>query len=168
MRRFHLKDGSELREQLLALSDLDMAFTYCLLDTPIPLLNYVAHVRLLPVTDGDMTFWHWTSRFDTPAGREAELEQSGRREHLRGGLRGGARPSRPATPREPLMPITVRTFARRRGSLAGARAPAARPAIFGGGTLVMRWCNEGDQSFDTLIRASDPALEQIRTRATAS
>ena len=76
VRRFHLKDGSELREQLLALSDLDMAFTYCLLDTPIPLLNYVAHVRLVPVTDGDMTFWQWTSRFDTPAGREAELEHA--------------------------------------------------------------------------------------------
>ncbi len=75
VRRFHLQDGSELREQLLALSDLDMTFTYCLLDTPIPLLNYVAHVRLLPVTDGDWTFWHWTSRFDTPAGREAELER---------------------------------------------------------------------------------------------
>ena len=75
VRRFHLQDGSELREQLLALSDLDMTFTYCLLETPIPLLNYVAYVRLLPVTDGDWTFWHWTSRFDTPAGREAELER---------------------------------------------------------------------------------------------
>lgn len=73
VRRFHLADGSELREQLLTLSDIDMAFSYCLLDTPIPLLNYVAHVRLVPVTDGDMTFWHWESRFDTPAGREAEL-----------------------------------------------------------------------------------------------
>ena len=73
VRRFHLADGSELREQLLTLSDIDMAFTYCLLDTPIPLLNYVAHVRLLPVTDGDQTFWHWESRFDTPAGREEEL-----------------------------------------------------------------------------------------------
>ena len=75
VRRFHLADGSELREQLLTLSDADMAFTYCLLDTPVPLLNYVAHVRLSPVTDGDMTFWHWESRFDTPAGREAELGQ---------------------------------------------------------------------------------------------
>ena len=75
VRRFHLQDGSELREQLLSLSDLDMTFSYCLLDTPIPLLNYVAHVRLRPVTDIDMTFWHWTSRFDTPAGREAELER---------------------------------------------------------------------------------------------
>ncbi|MEZ5925479.1 MAG: SRPBCC family protein [Hyphomicrobiaceae bacterium] len=73
VRRFHLQDGSELREQLLTLSDIDYAFSYCLLDTPVPLFNYVAHVRLLPVTDGDGTFWHWESRFDTPAGREEEL-----------------------------------------------------------------------------------------------
>ena len=73
VRRFRLADGSELREKLLTLSDADMAFSYCLLDTPIPLLNYVAHVRLAPVTDGDQTFWHWESRFDTPKGREAEL-----------------------------------------------------------------------------------------------
>lgn len=73
VRRFHLQDGSELREQLLTLSDIDFAFSYCLLDTPVPLFNYVAHVRLFPVTDGDQTFWQWESRFDTPAGREREL-----------------------------------------------------------------------------------------------
>ena len=75
VRRFVLADGSELREQLLALSDLEQCFSYCLLDTPIPLFNYVAHVRLTPVTDGDRTFWQWDSRFDTPAGRERELER---------------------------------------------------------------------------------------------
>jgi hypothetical protein len=74
VRRFHLKDGALLRETLLALSDADMAYSYCLNDTPVPLLNYVAHVRLAPVTDGDWTFWHWESRFDTPPGREAELK----------------------------------------------------------------------------------------------
>lgn len=73
VRRFHLADGSELREQLLTLSDADMALSYCLLDTPVPLLNYVAHVRLTPVTDGDMTFWEWESRFNTPAGEEQAL-----------------------------------------------------------------------------------------------
>jgi hypothetical protein len=65
VRRFKLKDGSELREQLLALSDLEQTLSYCLLDTPIPMFNYVAHIRLLPVTDGDRTFWHWESRFMT-------------------------------------------------------------------------------------------------------
>ena len=73
VRRFKLADGSELREQLLALSDLEQSFSYCLLDTPIPLFNYVAHVRLLPVTDGDRTFWHWECRFTTRAGEESRL-----------------------------------------------------------------------------------------------
>ncbi|MBO4224522.1 SRPBCC family protein [Bradyrhizobium neotropicale] len=75
VRRFRLKDGSELREQLLALSDLEQSFSYCLLDTPIPMFNYVAHVRLLPVTDGDRTFWHWESRFTTRVEDSAGITQ---------------------------------------------------------------------------------------------
>jgi Polyketide cyclase / dehydrase and lipid transport len=86
VRRFHLQDGSELREMLLTLSDADMAFSYCLLDTPVPLLNYVAHVRLSPVTDGDRTFWHWESRFDTPPGREEELRNMVAENVYQGGM----------------------------------------------------------------------------------
>ncbi len=73
VRRFRLQDGSELREQLLSLSDIEQAFSYCLLDTPIPLFNYVAHVRLFPVTDGDQTFWEWESKFDTKSGEEDKM-----------------------------------------------------------------------------------------------
>ena len=73
VRAFRLTDGSELRERLLSLSDADTSFSYCLLDTPIPLFNYVAHVRLLPVTDGDRTFWEWEARFSTSRGKEQEL-----------------------------------------------------------------------------------------------
>ena len=75
IRNFRLEDGSELREQLLTLSDLEQSFSYCLLDTPVPLFNYVAHVRLAPVTDGDMTFWEWESRFETPQGQEEPLAE---------------------------------------------------------------------------------------------
>ncbi len=75
VRRFHLADGSELRERLLALSDLETTVSYCLLDTPVPLFNYVAHLRLAPVTDGDSTFWEWTSSFSTSAGRESEMTE---------------------------------------------------------------------------------------------
>lgn len=75
IRNFRLEDGSELREQLLTLSDLEQSYSYCLLDTPVPLFNYVAHVRLAPVTDGDMTFWEWESRFDTPQGQEESLAE---------------------------------------------------------------------------------------------
>lgn len=75
VRKFKLRDGSELREQLLTLSDMETTYSYCLLDTPIPLFNYVAHVRLFPVTDGDRTFWEWESKFDTPEGRQDELSE---------------------------------------------------------------------------------------------
>lgn len=73
VRNFRLESGETLREQLLTLSDLEQTFSYCLLDTEVPLFNYVAHVRLYPVTDGDRTMWEWESRFDTPKGREDEL-----------------------------------------------------------------------------------------------
>ena len=73
VRRFVLRDGSELRERLLALSDLEQSFSYCLLDTPVALFNYVAHVRLAPVTDGDRTFWEWRGSFSTRKGEEAEM-----------------------------------------------------------------------------------------------
>jgi hypothetical protein len=35
----------------------------------------VAHVRLMPVTDGDRTFWEWESRFTTRAGEEAAMTE---------------------------------------------------------------------------------------------
>jgi hypothetical protein len=73
VRRLLLRDGSELRERLLTLSDLEQTFSYCLLDTPVPLFNYVAHVRLAPVTDGDRTFWDWRCTFTTRRGQEEEM-----------------------------------------------------------------------------------------------
>ena len=73
VRRFRLRDGGELREQLLALSDLDHRATYCLLDSPIPLIGYVAHLRLRRVTEGERTVWEWWSSFRTPPGQEREL-----------------------------------------------------------------------------------------------
>ncbi len=75
IRKFRLNDGAELREQLLALSDVEQSYSYCLLDTPIPLFNYVSHVRLLPVTDTDSTFWQWESTFNTIDNREDELKK---------------------------------------------------------------------------------------------
>jgi len=57
VRRLRLSDGSELREQLLSLSDERLLLTYCLLDGPLPLIDYVASIRVKRVTDGDRTFW---------------------------------------------------------------------------------------------------------------
>jgi hypothetical protein len=68
VRRLRLAGGEELTEKLLGLSDLETSYTYCLLETPIPLFNYVAEVRLVPVTDGDRTFWRWQASFTTRRG----------------------------------------------------------------------------------------------------
>ncbi len=74
VRRFTLSDGQELREQLLSLSDLEMSYSYCLLDTPVPLFNYVAHSRLVPVTDSDQTYWEWEASFNTRLGEEQRMK----------------------------------------------------------------------------------------------
>lgn len=66
VRAFRLADGSALREQLISLSDRDRELTYCLLEAPLPLMDYVATMRLRPVTDGDCTFMTWQSRFRPP------------------------------------------------------------------------------------------------------
>src|SRR5690606_9679599 len=70
---FFLKDGAHIREQLLNLSDREHISTYCILDATVPLKRYVATLQLKRVTDGDRTFWHWQSSFETPPGQEAEL-----------------------------------------------------------------------------------------------
>jgi len=43
-----------------------------------------------------------------------------------------------------------------------AASLGTRSRYLGGGTLVMRAVNDGDQSFDHIVRTADPALKQIR------
>ncbi len=73
IRNFKLTGGQRLREQLLTLSDKDHSFRYAIVESEIPLRNYVAEVSLFTVTNGNQTFWSWQSRFDTPKGQEQEL-----------------------------------------------------------------------------------------------
>jgi hypothetical protein len=76
VRAFRLTDGGALREQLLGLSDYDLFCTYSILESPMPLENYVATLRLTPVTDGDRTFAEWTAEFDCDQAEEAGLVAS--------------------------------------------------------------------------------------------
>jgi len=73
IRNFNLNDGGNLREQLLALSDCDYSVTYNILVSPMGVQNYVATLRLMPVTDGGRTFAQWSAEFDCDADREREL-----------------------------------------------------------------------------------------------
>lgn len=73
VRNFSLRNGDRLREQLLGLSDFDMFCTYSILDSPMPLTNYVATLRLTPITDHDRTFIEWSADFDCAPDKEGEL-----------------------------------------------------------------------------------------------
>ncbi|MGG5889697.1 SRPBCC family protein [Falsiroseomonas sp. HC035] len=64
IRSFHLANGAHVREKLLSFSDRDYAFSYNFETPAFPVENYVARVRLLPVTDGDRTFAEWEAVFD--------------------------------------------------------------------------------------------------------
>jgi NADPH2:quinone reductase len=46
IRSFTLDDGNRIREQLLALSDTEHRFTYCIVESSVPLQRYVATVTL--------------------------------------------------------------------------------------------------------------------------
>jgi NADPH:quinone reductase len=113
VRRFTLRDGNRVREQLLALSDREHVSTYCILDASIPLQRYVATVQLKRVTDGDRTFWHWQSTFDVPRGRERELADLVGREVYEDGFEG------------------LRAYLRRAGRGTGGAASARRRAAAG-------------------------------------
>ncbi len=76
IRNFSLRNGDRLREQLLGLSDYDMFCTYSILDSPMPLTNYVATLRLTPITDQDRTFIEWSADFDCAPDKESELVSS--------------------------------------------------------------------------------------------
>ncbi len=76
IRNFTLQDGGRLREQLLALSDYDFSVTYSILESPMGVDNYVATLKLTPVTDGDRCFAEWTAEFDCAPGRETELART--------------------------------------------------------------------------------------------
>lgn len=73
VRAFRLEDGGFLRERLLALSDYDYSVTYAILESPMGVENYIATLKLAPVTDGGRTFAEWTAEFDCDPAAEAEL-----------------------------------------------------------------------------------------------
>jgi len=73
IRNFNLKDdGGNIREQLHALSDVEHACTYSILESHMPVENYMATLSLTPITDGNRTYIQWTAQFNVPADAEDE------------------------------------------------------------------------------------------------
>jgi hypothetical protein len=76
VRNFTLQAGGRIRERLLALSDFDYSVTYSILESPMGVANYVATLKLSPITDGNRTFAEWSAEFDCAPERAKELAQT--------------------------------------------------------------------------------------------
>jgi NADPH:quinone reductase len=151
VRNFHLRDGSHIREQLLALSDDDHVSIYCILDATVPLRRYVATVNLKRVTDGDRTFWHWQSTFDAPPGREQELADMVGRGVYEAGFAG------------------LRRYLREDGARSRPSPPATR--VDGGQmtaqAVVLREFGGSDQLAYQNLTVPPPDAKEVRVRQTA-
>jgi uncharacterized protein YndB with AHSA1/START domain len=75
VRSFHTRDGGHIRERLLMLDDARRAMTYNFEKPAFPVKNYIATLRLHPVTHGDMTFAEWEAQFDEAPGDEGKYER---------------------------------------------------------------------------------------------
>lgn len=64
VRSFHLADGAHVRERLLALDDARRVMVYNFETPAFPVENYLATLRVQPVTNGDKSFCEWEAVFD--------------------------------------------------------------------------------------------------------
>jgi len=64
VRSFTLTNDAHLREKLLAHSDQERSYTYDFQKDPFDVDNYLATIRVTPVTDGNRSFVEWWTTFD--------------------------------------------------------------------------------------------------------
>ncbi|MFO7961644.1 MAG: SRPBCC family protein [Nitriliruptoraceae bacterium] len=85
VRNFSLADGGgQLREQLVGLSDERHEFAYRILDSPLPVSEYLATARFTPITTSGQTFGEWWVDF-----RVAPEDEQGTVELVRGVFEAG-------------------------------------------------------------------------------
>jgi uncharacterized protein YndB with AHSA1/START domain len=67
VRNFKVVTGATIRERLLDFSDEQNLVSYSIIETPQPISNHMAVLKLRRVTDDNRTFAEWTATFDSPA-----------------------------------------------------------------------------------------------------
>ena len=53
VRNFYTHEGGHIREELLTLSDREHVCCYRIIEATLPVQNYVAEMRLKPITEGN-------------------------------------------------------------------------------------------------------------------
>lgn len=75
VRAFHLEDQSLFREKLLSFDIQNRSFSYSIVESPLPISNYVAKLSLFPITSNQFTFATWSSEFDCPVESANEMSE---------------------------------------------------------------------------------------------
>jgi uncharacterized protein YndB with AHSA1/START domain len=75
IRNFHTQDGTQIRERLLTLDDHHHSLRYNFEKPAFPVRNYIATMRLMPVSDLGHTFCEWEATFDEGPGDEGRYEE---------------------------------------------------------------------------------------------
>jgi hypothetical protein len=74
VRALTVKDGPTFTETLLALNDSGMAFTYDIIESPLPLTDYLSSMSVRPSDDGSVVTWTGTFRRKNPRDNLPEAE----------------------------------------------------------------------------------------------
>lgn len=88
IRHLAIPDGSVFRETLLAHSDLERFYTYDILESPLPVTDYVSTHRFIPITHSGQTLGIWESTFSCAEDQAAELTTIVGDQIYIGGMRG--------------------------------------------------------------------------------
>lgn len=86
VRSFNLGDGEHLREKLLSHSDEERCYSYDFQKKPFDVDNYVAMLKVTPITDGDVSFVEWSTTFDCDRDRQEEWKEFFSKEVFQGAL----------------------------------------------------------------------------------
>lgn len=72
-----LYQGRQIRQRLLAQSDVERSQSYEFCEAPtLPMTGFRATLRITPVTDGDRAFVEWWADFDCEVARRGELTET--------------------------------------------------------------------------------------------
>lgn len=76
VRNFFTHEGGHIREELLTLSDREHVCAYRIIEATLPVRNYLAEMRLKPVTEGNRTFGEWWAEYDVADQDAASVHQT--------------------------------------------------------------------------------------------
>lgn len=88
IRRLTLADGRQTREQLIGLSDVRCTLELTILETGMPVRNYVATFQLAPVSEGERCWISWSAEFEAEEAGLATLADRLRHKVFRVGFDG--------------------------------------------------------------------------------